>query len=165
MLDILTLTFVHTALSFIALGFGIVAVYALFSPLPAFWTETFLVTAVLTTLTGFVFPITAFTPALGTGIITTLILIAMSIGRFAFRFQGRWKSNYIAGMVANLYFLAFVAIVQAFLKVPALTNIAPTQEHPVFIGIQAITLVLFIIIGIKATARPSFIHNAVAANI
>ena len=69
-------TAIHVAISLIAIASGLIA-------LPAFargrllrrTTGIFLWATLLTSLTGFLFPIVAFTPALGFGILSTLILI------------------------------------------------------------------------------------------
>ena len=55
--------------------------------------------------------------------------------------------------VAALYLNVFVAVVQAFLKVPALHALAPKQTEPPFLVTQLIVLVLFVIIGIMAAKK------------
>jgi hypothetical protein len=53
-------------------------------------------------------------------------------------------------MVASLYFLFFVAIAQAFGKVPVLKAAAPTLSEPPFAISQGVNLVIFIGLGIAA---------------
>jgi hypothetical protein len=52
-----------------------------------------------------------------------------------------------------LYLNAFVGVVQAFLKVPALNALAPTQSEPPFAIAQGVVLVLFIALGSVAAIR------------
>ena len=54
------------------------------------------------------------------------------------------------GAVVALYLNVFVLVVQAFLKVPALNAMAPTQSEPPFLVAQLVVLALFIVLGIVA---------------
>ena len=51
------------------------------------------------------------------------------------------------------YLNCFVLIVQAFLKVPALKSLAPTQSEPPFKLTQLIVLVGFVVLGVVASMR------------
>lgn len=51
------------------------------------------------------------------------------------------------------YLNVFVAIVQAFQKVPGLKAIAPTQSEPPFLISQLAVLVLFVALAIMSTIR------------
>jgi len=55
--------------------------------------------------------------------------------------------------VIALYLNVFVAVVQSFLKVEALHNLAPTQTEPPFLIAQLAVLVAFIALGILAWLR------------
>jgi hypothetical protein len=46
-----------------------------------------------------------------------------------------------------LYLNVFVLIVQAFIKVPALNALAPTQVETPFIATQGAVLVVFVVLG------------------
>ena len=52
--------------------------------------------------------------------------------------------------IVALYFNVFVAVVQAFAKIPLLHNFAPTQSEPPFIIAQAVVLIAFIALGVNA---------------
>ena len=52
-----------------------------------------------------------------------------------------------------LYANVFVLIVQSFQKIPALKEIAPTQNDPAFKLTQLVVLMVFIVLGIVATIR------------
>ena len=149
-----TFTQIHVVLSFIGIIAGLVALFGLFknNPLNG-WTHVFLLTTAATTLTGFLFPFRGFTPALGTGIVSTLVLIPTFLGRYTFHYAGAWRRIYVIGAVASLYLNCFVLVVQAFLKVPALNALAPQGKEPPFVLAQGLVLVLFVIAGILAVRR------------
>ena len=154
MFDIVTLTIVHTLISIAALFAGMLAIGALFiKDAPAGWTTWFLVLAALTSLTGFLFPFGGVTPALVVGVVALIVLAAMMIARFQFHYSGLWRVVYVGGMVANVWFLAFVGVVQAFLHIPAVHAYAPTQTEPAFVVSQTLVLALFVVIGIAAVIR------------
>src|SRR6476660_820782 len=68
-------TLLHVIITLIAIGSGLIVVGGMFAShkLPG-TTALFLFTTALTSLTGFLFPIQGFTPALGVGIVACLIL-------------------------------------------------------------------------------------------
>lgn len=51
------------------------------------------------------------------------------------------------------YLNCFVAVVQAFLKVPALKALAPTQKEPPFLVAQVIVLAIFVVLMVLATRK------------
>jgi hypothetical protein len=61
-----------------------------------------------------------------------------------------------------LYFDAFVAVAQAFMKIPVLHALAPTGSEPSFAVSQLVVLVLFAALGVAAVRafRPSGIATA-----
>jgi hypothetical protein len=148
-MDTQTVLLFHVAVSFIALPLGFVALKAYFAPTPPVWTRWFLAFAIATILSGFLLPIPSLTPATLLGIIATLVIIAMTVANYAFKQNGIWKKFYAIGMVASSYFLAFVLIAQAFLKLPPLKTIAPTGTELPFVIAQLILLAGFIWIGIQ----------------
>ena len=147
------LTIVHTILSFIAIGFGIIATVGLFGgDHSSRWTRGFFFTAVAVTLTGFIFPFTGVTPAFATGIVSTVILLAWLIA-YRSHLAGSWRWIYALAIVASLYLLIFVTIAQAFQKIPFLQAMAPTGSEAPFAIAQIIALVVFIVIGVGAVRR------------
>lgn len=149
-----TLTFVHTVLSFIAIGLGIAATARLlgvgYAPR---WTQYFFAAAAAVTLTGFIFPFNGVTPAFATGIVSTAILLAWLVARYSFRLAGIWRAVYALSVVASLYLLIFVTIAQAFQKIPFLSALAPTQSEAPFAITQVVALILFVVIGVSAVRR------------
>lgn len=151
-MELQTVLMLHVAVSLIALPLGLVAVKAYFAPTPPLWTRWFLIAAVATIGTGFLFPLPALTPAVLVGIVATLVLAAMAVAQFAFGQAGVWRRVYALGMVASTYFLAFVLVAQAFLKVPPLRALAPTGTEAPFAVAQIVLLAVFVWIGYR-TAR------------
>jgi hypothetical protein len=89
MFDPTTLLGFHTIISLIALGTGILAVLALLGlRLPAVWTQLFLLTAVATSATGFLFPVTAVLPSHIIGAIALVVLAAVLLARFVGHLAG-----------------------------------------------------------------------------
>jgi phage-related holin len=145
------ITVVHTLISFVALAAGIFAVADLLR-LGARGTamRLFLWTAFLTSATGFLFPALSLTPAVVVGIIALLVLAAVAWAARRLNQAGPYRAVYGAGVVASLYLLVFVAIAQAFQKVPVLHAMAPTGGELPFALSQGVALLLFIAIGVVA---------------
>lgn len=116
-------------------------------------TAIFLVTTVLTSVTGFGFPFEHLSPAHKVGIISLVVLGAAIAARYLFHLAGTWRAVYVVGAVTALYLNVFVLIVQGFMKVPALKALAPTQKEPPFLVTQLVVLVIFLGIGIVATKK------------
>jgi hypothetical protein len=147
-------TIIHTLISLVAIFTGIVVVFGMLavSRLDG-WTKWFLIAAVVTTVTGFFFPLHGFTPAIGLGIISLPFLALTIFARYPKQLVGAWRWIYVIGAVICLYFNLFVAVVQSFEKIPALHAIAPTQIEPPFKLTQLIVLVLSILLAMVAVIR------------
>jgi hypothetical protein len=59
----------------------------------------------------------------------------------------------VIGSVLALYLNSFVGVIQAFLKVPALNRMAPTQSEPPFVVAQLMVMALFVVLGILAVVK------------
>ena len=141
----------HVAISLVGIAVGLwVMLQLIASNRAPFATAVFLGTTLVTLLTGFFFPITSFTPALGVGIVSTLVMAATLLARYGKGMRGRWREVYVIGAVASLYLNVFVLVVQLFLKVPALNALAPTGTEPPFAMAQGVTLAVFATIGFLA---------------
>ncbi len=153
-LGMTTLTFVHVVLSLIGILSGFVVVFGLLAAkrLDA-WTALFLVTTVLTNVTGFFFPFHRFLPSHGVGIVSLIVLAVAILARYARRLAGAWRRIYVVTGVIALYLNVFVLIVQSFQKVPALKAMAPTQSEPPFLVAQLVCMALFIALAIAASIK------------
>jgi len=144
-------TTLHVLISFVGIIAGLIA-------LPAFargrilprTNVIFLGFTLLTSLTGFLFPIVAFTPALGTGIVSTLVLAVAFWAWYARKLAGRAAPVYAVTATMALWLNLFVLVVQSFLKVPALNALAPTGTEPPFAAAQGALLIAMIGLGYLA---------------
>jgi len=149
-------TWFHTILSIIALIAGAIAVKGLLeSRVTPIWTEIYLITAVLTSATGFLFPgpFFPFTPAKIVGTICLILLAIALLGLYAFKLRGPWRWLYVVGIVVSTYFDYFVLVAQAFNKVPALQALAPTQSEPPFAVAEVIVLAIFAWLTVQAVRK------------
>jgi hypothetical protein len=149
-----TLQTFHVLISLIGIASGIVVVWGLLSSRRlSGLTAVFLVTTLLTNLTGFLFPFNGFTPAIGVGIIGTVIMALCLAARYLKRMERGWRGVYVVTAVVSLYFNLFVLVVQLFQKVPALNVHAPTGSEPPFAVVQGIVLLACLVAGFHAFRR------------
>jgi hypothetical protein len=147
-------TLIHVAISLVGIFSGFVVLLGLLSGKRLDgWTALFLTTTVATSVTGFFFPVHRFMPSHGVGIISLVVLAVAIYARQSRRLAGAWRKTYVTTAVMALYLNVFVAIVQAFLKIPALKDLAPTQTEPPFKLTQLVFLSLFVVLGIVAAIR------------
>jgi hypothetical protein len=147
-------TILHVIITLVAIGSGLIVVGGMFaSHRLAVTTALFLFTTILTSVTGFLFPIHGFTPALGVGILACVILAVTLFALYKEHLAGPWRWIYVIGAVASLYLNVFVLVVQSFVKVSALNALAPTQTEPPFAITQAAVLAIFILITLIAVIK------------
>lgn len=153
-LSIQAFTIVHVIISLAAILSGIVAMIGMLaSRRLGGWTALFLLTTVLTSATGFMFPIRGFTPALGTGIASLVVLAIALIAIYSRKLAGPWRWIYVVTGTIALWFNVLVLIVQAFQKIVFLHALAPTQSEPPFLIAQGAALALFVVWGIAVAIR------------
>jgi hypothetical protein len=147
-------TLFHVVVSLVAMGAGAVVVYGLLQSriLPR-WTELFLTTAVLTSVTALLFPSKGVDPARIVAVISLAVLAFAVIALYRHRLEGGWRSVYVVSTLVALYFDVFVGVIQAFMKIEFLRVLAPTQKEPPFVAAQLIVLILFVWVGVLAVKR------------
>lgn len=149
-----TYTFIHVLLSLVGIGSGFVVVSGLLAAKRLEgWTALFLTSTVATSVTGFGFPFDHLLPSHIVGIISLLVLAVAIPARYAIHLSGAWRWIYVVCAVIALYLNVFVGIVQAFLKVPALRTMAPTQSELPFVLTQFVVAALFVVLAITAAVR------------
>jgi len=149
-----TFTLLHVLLSLIGIGSGLVALFGLLKAKRlGGWTALFLTTTVLTSVTGFMFPVEHLLPSHVVGGISLVVLAVAIVALYGQHLAGGWRRAYVISAVTALYLNVFVAVVQAFLKVPALHALAPKGSEPPFAVVQLIVLAAFVWLGIQATKR------------
>jgi hypothetical protein len=143
-----TFTLIHVALSLVGILAGMVVAGGLIAGKRLDgWTGLFLVTTVLTNVTGFGFPFVVFLPSHGVGILSLIILPVVIAARYWKQLAGPWRGVYVVGAELDLYLNVFVLVVQLFRRLPALVVSAPTQKEPPFLVTQLLALALFIVLG------------------
>lgn len=149
MLGILTAGHVLISLIGIVMGFMVVGGF-IRARKQITLTQWFLITTFLTSATGFLFPFHGFTPGIGVGIVSILVL-GVAMLTWNRRSPDRpWSRTFVVSSVIALYFNVFVLVVQLFEKVPALHALAPTQSEPPFAITQLAVLLGFIGLGVLA---------------
>jgi len=147
-------TLFHVVLSLVGIVAGFIALGGwLGGHLRSGWTAVFLATTIATVLTGFLFPFTVFTPAIGFGVISTVVLAVAVFALYRRHLVGRWRVTFLLTALAALYLNTFVLIVQAFQKVGPLNALAPTGSEPPFAVAQGLLLLGFIAAGYRLTRR------------
>lgn len=153
-LDLHTYTVLHVIISLVAIAAGFIVLFGLLgSQRMESLTATFLITTILTNLTGFAFPFQRFLPSHAVGAISMVALLVACIALYQYRLAGSWRWIYVVSAVAALWFNVFVLIAQSFQKIAVLQPLAPTQSEPPFQIVQAIVLVAFIVLGWLAVRR------------
>jgi len=146
-----TFTILHVVLSLVGMLAGLIVLGGMLSSRKLEgWTALFLATTVLTSATGFLFPFVQILPSHIVGVISLAVLAVAIVALYVCRLAGRWRWIYVASAVFALYLNVFVGVVQAFLKIPSLKAMAPTQSEPPFVIAQAVVLVAFVVLGIPA---------------
>ena len=154
-------TLLHVIISLVAIASGLVVLFGMLGShrMPG-WTLFFLVTTILTSVTGYFFPIHGFTPAQAVGAVSLVILLIALIALYGKHLSGAWRWIYVVTAVTALWFNVFVLIVQSFEKVSLLNPLAPQVGPPFsepqnthFVIAQAAALVFFVVLGIVAALR------------
>ncbi|THD55428.1 MAG: hypothetical protein E8A46_05605 [Bradyrhizobium sp.] len=149
-------TMLHVIISLIGIVSGLVVLSGLFGSkaMPGL-TALFLLTTILTSATGFLFPFEKLLPSHMIGILSLVLLAIACIALYAMKLSGAWRWIYVVTAMIALYFNVFVLVIQSFLKVPALTALAPGNppSGPVFAVVQGIVLLFFVVAIIGAVRR------------
>lgn len=148
-LSLSAFTSVHVVISLIGIVTGLIWLAAAWNGrrVPA-WNGVFLVTTIATSVTGFLFPASGFTPAQAFGILS-LAVLALALWAL---WRGAPRTYGISAAVA-LYLNCFVLVVQAFQKIGPLNALAPTGSEPPFAIVQALVLIGFIVAGVRLFRR------------
>ena len=147
-------TTVHVLISLIGISTGLIVLFGMLAGRRLDgWTKWFLITTVLTSATGFGFPFHQLLPSHKVGIISLVVLAVAIFARCGRHLAGAWRWIYVVTAMIALYLNVFVGIVQAFLKVPVLKEMAPTQAEPPFKVTQLVVLALFFVITFIAAIR------------
>ena len=119
-------TTVHVIISLIGIVAGIIVMFGLLGsrPMPGL-TAIFLLFTILTSATGFLFPFEKLLPSHIIAILSLVLLAIACVALYGLRLSGPWRWIYVLTAMISLYFNVFVLVIQSFLKIPALTALAP----------------------------------------
>jgi hypothetical protein len=149
-------TMVHVIISLIGIASGFVVLSGLLgSNRMAGMTALFLITTILTNATGFLFPFEKLLPSHIIAILSLVLLAIACLALYGMKLSGAWRWIYVVTALLSLYFNVFVLVIQSFLKIPALTALAPGNPPagPVFAVVQGVVLVFFVLVIIGAIRR------------
>jgi hypothetical protein len=151
-----TFTMVHVIISLIGIVSGLVVLYGLFGSnrMPGL-TALFLITTILTSVTGFLFPFDKLLPSHMVGILSLVLLAIACIALYGMKLSGAWRWIYVVTAMAALYLNVFVLVIQSFLKIGPLHALAPSvpPSEPPFAVVQGIVLLFFVVAIIGAVRR------------
>ena len=151
-----TLVLVHVAISLIGIVAGLVAMFAMLdSNRMSGLTGIFLLFTILTSATGFVIPpflTDKFLPSHAIGILSLILLAVACYALYGARLSGMWRWIYVVTALVALYLNCFVLVIQSFLKIPALSALAPgaPPTGPVFGAVQLVVLAFFAFMTFRA---------------
>jgi hypothetical protein len=151
-----TFTTVHVIISLIAIVAGIIVMFGMLGSnrMPGL-TAIFLLFTILTSATGFLFPFNGVTPGIIIGVLSLVLLAIACVALYGMKLSGAWRWIYVLTALISLYFNVFVLVIQSFVKIPALTALAPGNPPtgPVFAVVQGVVLVLFVLFIIGGIRR------------
>jgi hypothetical protein len=155
-MSLATFTMVHVIISLIAIAAGFVVLSGLLgSNRMAGMTALFLLTTILTNATGFLFPFEKLLPSHIIALLSLVLLAIACLALYGMKLSGAWRWIYVVTALLSLYFNVFVLVIQSFLKIPALTALAPGNPPagPVFAVVQGVVLVFFVVVIIGSIRR------------
>lgn len=155
-LSLQAVTILHVVISLIGIVSGLVVLFGLLkSELKPGMTALFLVSTVLTNATGFMFPFEKLLPSHIIAIISLVLLVIACFALYSWKLSGAWRAIYLITAIASLYLNVFVLVIQSFLKIGPLHELAPSvpPSEPPFAITEGVVLVLFVIAGIAALRR------------
>lgn len=126
-------TQVHVFISIVAIGSGLIVALGMLrgKMMPAL-ASVFLITTVLTSVTGFFFPFHGVTPGIVVGVISLVILLVTLVAYYGKHAVGAWRRPFVITAMIALYLNCFVLIAQSFQKIAVLHALAPTGTETPF---------------------------------
>ena len=155
-LSLSTFTILHVIISLVAIVSGLIVMFGLLGSnrMPGL-TALFLLTTILTSVPVSCFRSPQLLPSHMIGILSLVLLAIACIALYGMKLSGAWRWIYVVTAMISLYFNVFVLVIQSFLKIPALTALAPGNPPtgPAFAVVQGLVLLFFVIVIIGAVRR------------
>jgi hypothetical protein len=155
-MSLATFTMVHVVISLIGIVSGIVVMFAMLgSHSKPGMTAIFLLFTILTSATGFLFPFTQLLPSHMIGILSLVLLAIACFALYGMKLSGAWRWIFALTALISLYLNVFVLVIQSFLKIPALTALAPGNppSGPSFAALQGLVLLFFVVVIVGTVKR------------
>ncbi len=155
-LSLSAFTTLHVIITLIAIVAGLIVMFGMVnSTRPGTLTAIFLLFTILTSVTGFMFPFNGVTPGILIGILSCILLAIACLALYGMHLAGAWRWIYVVTALASLYLNVFVLVIQSFLKIPPLHEIAPGNPPagPAFAVVQGIVLVFFVVMIVRVWRR------------
>lgn len=146
--DLPTFTLIHIVLSLLGIFSGLVVVGGFMAGVRLDgWTGIYLITTVLTNVTGYGFPFLTLLPGHIVGGISLVVLAIAIAARYWKHLAGSWRKAFVVTTVLALYFNVLILVDQLFRKTVVLLAIAPTQKSPPYVVTQLLVMVVFVLMG------------------
>lgn len=155
-MSLATFTLLHVLISLVGIVAGLVVMVGLLkSNVVRGWTALFLITTILTSVTGFLFPFEKLLPSHIIGILSLVLLAIACLALYGQKLAGPWRWIYVVTAMISLYLNVFVLVIQSFLKIAPLHALAPSvpPSEPPFAIVQGVVLVFFIVVTIVAVKK------------
>jgi hypothetical protein len=152
-LSLSAFTNLHVVISLIAIVAGLIVMFGMVGPYHSGGLAAiFLLFTILTSVTGFMFPFDGVTPGIVIGILSCILLAIACLALYGMKLAGAWRWIYLLTALISLYLNVFVLVIQSFLKIPPLHEIAPGNPPagPAFAVVQGVVLLFFIYMIFRA---------------
>ncbi len=150
-------TLLHVAISLIGIVAGL---WFFFGLTRGTWgsnvNRVFFVFTLLTSVTGFLFPIKGTTPALIFGAISIVVLAIAAYALWGRKGAGPWRRVYCGTALFAQWLNMIVLVVQSFQKVPQLHALAPAGSGPAILAAQGLMALIVLYFAWKTV-----VHRAV----
>ena len=151
--DLPTFTLIHIVLSLLGIFSGLVVVGGFMAGVRLDgWIGAYLITTVLTNVTGYGFPFLTLLPGHIVGAISLVLLAIAIAARYWKHLAGGWRKVFVVTSVLALYLNVLILVDQLFRKTVVLLAIAPTQKSPPVLVTQLLVVVVFVFMG-RAAVR------------
>lgn len=148
------LTFIHILCGLVGIGSGAVVLLGMLKgELFEKSAAIFLAGSLVASVTGFFFPCSHLLPTHGAAMLG-IYVAAMAIPAWRmFYLVGMWSSIFALSIVVILGLDTLVAVAHAFIFMPVLRNLAPTQTESPFLVTEFVVMLVFVVLSVIAVKR------------
>jgi hypothetical protein len=147
-------TLLHVTISLVGIASGVTVIGGLLTNRLYYrWNLLFLVSASLTSITGFAFQNSHITPGIIVGVLSLIALIIAAIALHVRYLNRAFRGTFVVSITIALYFNIFVLVAQLFRHVALLAALDRTGTGPAFAVTQLLVLALFTWLGTAGFKR------------